>query len=152
MRHSTYLFHKRLFCIPASHICRVIISEQAQSLCSLSDSRVGLCRRKVFAAIKDGQIITRPNLQSHNKEMSMKLAILGILVTALIAVSPTAFAQDSSGKTSGQAMQDKSTMKASQAKKHERKTVGSKPSSPDTDNTSVPGASIDKDDTSPKSR
>jgi hypothetical protein len=152
MRHSTYLFHKRLFCIPANHICRVIISEQAQSLCSLCDSRVGLCRRKVFAAIKDGQIITRPNLQSHNKEMSMKLAILGILVTALIAVSPTAFAQDSSGRTSGQAMQDKSTMKASQAKKHERKTVGSKPSSPDTDKTSVPGASIDKDDTSPKSR
>ena len=82
----------------------------------------------------------------------MKLAILGILVTALIAVSPTAFAQDSSGKTSGQAMQDKSAMKASQAGKHERKTVGAKPSSPDTDNTSVPGASIDKDDTTPKSR
>jgi hypothetical protein len=94
----------------------------------------------------------RPNLQSHNKEMSMKLAILGILVTALIAVSPTAFAQDSSGKTSGQAMQDKSTMKPSQARKHERKTVGAKPSSTDTDNTSVPGASVDKDDTSPKSR
>jgi len=82
----------------------------------------------------------------------MKLAILGILVTALIAVSPTAFAQDSSGKTSGQAMQDKGAMKASQARKHERKTVGAKTSSPDTDNTSVPGASIDKDDTTPKSR
>jgi hypothetical protein len=93
-----------------------------------------------------------PNLRSHNKETSMKLAILGILVTALIAVSPTAFAQDSSGKTSGQAMQDKSTMKASQARKHERKTVGAKPSSPDTDNTSVPGASVDKDDTTPKSK
>ena len=35
---------------------------------------------------------------------------------------------------------------------HQRKTVGAKPSSPDTDNTSVPGASIDKDDTTPKSR
>jgi hypothetical protein len=139
-----------LFCIPANHICPVIISEQAQSLCSLCESRVGLSRSKIFAAVKADH--HPPNLQSHNKEMSMKLATLGILVTALIAVSPTAFAQDSSGKTSGQAMQDKSTMKASQAKKHERKTVGAKPSSPDTDNTSVPGASIDKDDTTPKSR
>ena len=82
----------------------------------------------------------------------MKLAILGILVAALIAVSPTAFAQDSSGKTSGQAVQDKGAMKASHARKHEGKTVGAKPSSPNMDNTSVPGASVDKDDTTPKSR
>jgi hypothetical protein len=60
MRHSTYLFHKRIFCIPANHNCRVMISEQAQSLCSLCDSRVGLRRRKIFAAIKDGYIITVP--------------------------------------------------------------------------------------------
>jgi len=84
--------------------------------------------------------------------MSMKLAILGILVTALVAASPTAFAQQSSGKTSGQAMQDKSAIKASHARKHEGKTVGAKPSTPDTDNTSVPGSSINKDDTIPNSR
>ena len=81
----------------------------------------------------------------------MKLAILGILVTALIAASPTAFAQQS-GKAFGQDMQDKSSMKNSHARKHEGKTVGAKPSTTDLDNTSVPGASVDKDDTTPKSR
>lgn len=76
----------------------------------------------------------------------MKLVILGALVTALIAASPTAFAQ----QTSNQEM--KSSMKAPHARKHEGKTVGAKPSTPDTDNTSVPGASVDKDDTTPKAR
>jgi len=74
----------------------------------------------------------------------MKLVILGALVTALIAASPTAFAQ----QTSNQQM--KSSM--SHARKHEGKTVGAKPSTADTDNTSVPGASVDKDDTTPKAR
>lgn len=82
----------------------------------------------------------------------MKLAILGILVTALIAASPTAFAQQTPAKTTGQGMQDKSATKASHTKKHEGKTVGAKPSTPDTDNTSVPGASINKDDTVPGSK
>ena len=80
----------------------------------------------------------------------MKLAIPGVLVTALLAASPTAFAQQSSGKA--QEMQDKNSMKSSHAQKHEGKTVGAKPSTPNSDNTSVPGASVDKDDTTPKSR
>ena len=36
-------------------------------------------------------------------------------------------------------------MKSPHAQKHERKTVGAKPSTPDSDNTSAPGASVDKD-------
>ena len=78
----------------------------------------------------------------------MKLATLGVLVTALIATSPAAFAQQSSG----QQMQDRSSMKSPHAQTHERKTVGAKPSTTHSDNTSVPGASVDKDDTTPKSR
>ena len=82
----------------------------------------------------------------------MKLAILGVLITTLIAAAPTAFAQQSSGRASDQQMQDKSSKKSAHARKHDGKTVGAKPATPDSDNTSVPGASFDKDDTTPKSR
>jgi hypothetical protein len=101
---------------------------------------------------KTGITIASPFEKLANKESSMKLAILGVLVTALITASPTAFAQQSSGKASDQQMQDKSAKKSAHARKHEGKTVGAKPATPDSDNTSVPGASFDKDDTTPKSR
>ena len=81
----------------------------------------------------------------------MKLAILGVLLTTLIAATPIAFAQQPSGRASDQQMQDKSSKKSVHARKHEGKTMGAKPATPDSDNTSVPGASFDKDDT-PKSR
>ncbi|HYC18946.1 MAG TPA: hypothetical protein VEC94_17200 [Pseudolabrys sp.] len=76
----------------------------------------------------------------------MKLVILGALITALIAASPTAFAQQTTNQ------EVKGPMKASHAHKHEGKTVGAKPATPDSDNTSVPGASVDKDDTAPKAK
>jgi len=102
------------------------------------------------AATKDRITIAgRPN---NLQEVSMKLVVLVTLITALIVGSPTAFAQQSSSKTSDQEMRDKSSMKSSHARKHEGKTVGAKPSIPDTDNTSVPGASVGKDDTIPNSR
>ena len=97
-----------------------------------------------------GITIVSPFDKLANKEASMKLAILGVLVTALIAASPTAFAQQSSGNA--QEMRDKSSMKTSHVRKHEGKTVSARPSTPDSDNTSVPGASVDKDDTTPKSK
>jgi len=140
------------FCIPAGQNCWVTTSEQAQSLFTLLNSRVGPSSPQKFRGCQGGAYRHCPALQSHKKEMSMKLAILAMLVTALIAASPNAFAQQSSGKTTGQAMQDKSATKASHARKHEGKTVGAKPSTPDTDNTSVPGASINKDDTVPGSK
>ena len=61
----------------------------------------------------------------------MKLVILGVLLATLIAAAPTAFAQQSSGKTSDQQMQDKSAKKSAHARKHEGKTVGAKPATPD---------------------
>jgi hypothetical protein len=127
--------------------------ERAQSIAVLSRrSRQPIYAPKVYAAVKDSITIARPFDKLANKESSMKLAILGVLVTALITASPTAFAQQSSGKASDQQMQDKSAKKSAHARKHEGKTVGAKPATPDSDNTSVPGASFDKDDTTPKSR
>jgi hypothetical protein len=42
-------------------------------------------------------IIAGPLDELANMEVSMKLAILGVLLTAVITASPTAFAQQSSG-------------------------------------------------------
>ncbi|MGC2160222.1 MAG: hypothetical protein WA662_28110, partial [Pseudolabrys sp.] len=103
------------------------------------------------AAAKTGITIAQPLEKLANEESAMKLAILGVLLTTLIAATPTAFAQQSSGRASDQQMQDKSSKKSAHARKHEGKTMGAKPATPDSDNTSVPGASFDKDDT-PKSR
>jgi hypothetical protein len=146
-----YLFHKRDFLHPCYPNLLAHDLGTAVIACSLFGGRVALHSPKIIAAIKDGTPSPFQSAKSQ-KEMLMKLVILGLLVAALIAASPIAFAQQSSGKASGQEMQDKSSMKASHARKHEGKTVGAKPSSPDRDNTSVPGASVDKDDTTPKSR
>jgi hypothetical protein len=42
--------------------------------------------------------------------------------------------------------------RSGRTRKHGEKNMDAKPGTTDTDNTSVPGASVDKDDTTPKSR
>jgi hypothetical protein len=97
----------------------------------------------------------------------MKLAIPAVLVTALIAGSPAAFAQNpGSGNTSvpgaGVAKDDTTPVMTKKSKKHMAmhksasksyaKHMRSKPSTTGYGNESEPGVGVDKDDTTPKSK
>ena len=145
-------FINTIFCIPATHNCRGMTLEQAQSIAVLyRRSREPSMPREHARLRRQASRSPNHSKKLANKESAMKLAILGVLLTTLIAATPIAFAQQSSGRASDQQMQDKSSKKSAHARKHEGKTMGAKPATPDSDNTSVPGASFDKDDT-PKSR
>jgi hypothetical protein len=91
----------------------------------------------------------------------MKLTIPGILVTALIVASPAAFAQNYSGTTSkpGVAKDDTTNMAkpskkhtASYNRRHHAKAMNSKAQTTGSGSTSAPAASVNKDDTTPKSK
>jgi hypothetical protein len=103
----------------------------------------------------------------------MKLTIPGIVMTALIVVSPVAFAQNTgySGtssnpgasvtkdETSPTKKMTKHSMNkhskkhmASYKQRHHAKAMNSKAQTTGSGSTSAPGASINKDDTTPKPR
>jgi len=93
----------------------------------------------------------------------MKLAIPGLIATALVLASPVALAQYSSGGTStpgASVKKDDQTYKTTQPKKHSAsythrhraKHAGSKAQTTGSGSSSEPGASIKKDDATPKSR
>jgi hypothetical protein len=102
----------------------------------------------------------------------MKFTVPGILITALIVASPVAFAQNTgySGTTSkpgaSVAKDDTNPTKMTKhSKKHtasykhrhhakamDSKEMKSKAQTTGSGNTSVPGAGINKDDTTPKSK
>jgi hypothetical protein len=93
-------------------------------------------------------------IASHSKNWQMKVRnearYSGVLLTTLIAATPTAFAQQSSGRASDQQMQDKSSKRAPMRESEERPWVLARYTG--SDNASVPGASFRQDDTQVSSR